>query len=262
VVNPVPAALSDGDLTVQSRLVSASNATLLCRVSGSDGAGVLRCIYKPVAGERPLWDFTDGTLAAREVSAYLVSEAAGWQVVPPTILRDGPFGLGMCQVWIERDGTELVDVVARDAVPDGWVRVLDAVDEVGDPVSLVHADDLRLRTMALFDLVVNNADRKGGHVLVATDAAVWGVDHGVSFHVDPKLRTVLWGWSGQPFTAAEQDVLRRLRRRLRTDLGEGLSVLLSSDEVAATAARVDGLLASGRFPRPASGRVPIPWPPF
>ncbi|HEU0214585.1 MAG TPA: SCO1664 family protein [Jiangellaceae bacterium] len=258
----MPAALSDGDLTVQSRLISASNATLLCRVSGVDGAGALRCIYKPVAGERPLWDFTDGTLAAREVAAYLVSEAAGWQVVPPTILRDGPFGPGMCQVWIERDGTELVDVVARGAVPDGWVRVLDAVDEVGDHVSLVHADDLRLRTMALFDLVVNNADRKGGHVLVATDAKVWGVDHGVSFHVDPKLRTVLWGWSGQPFTAAEQDVLRRLRRRLRTDLGEGLSALLSSDEVAATAARVDGLLASGRFPIPVSGRVPIPWPPF
>ncbi|HEX6578336.1 MAG TPA: SCO1664 family protein [Jiangellaceae bacterium] len=262
MVNPVPAALSDGSLTVQSRLVSASNATLLCHVSGSDGAGALRCIYKPVAGERPLWDFTDGTLAAREVAAYLVSEAAGWQVVPPTILRDGPFGPGMCQVWIERDGTELVDVVARHAVPDGWVRVLDAVDELGDPVSLVHADDLRLRTMALFDLVVNNADRKGGHVLVATDAQVWGVDHGVSFHVDPKLRTVLWGWSGQPFTAAEQDVLRRLRRRLRTDLGKGLSALLSSDEVAATAARVDGLLASGRFPIPESGRVPIPWPPF
>ena len=258
----MPAALKDGDLTVQSRLVSASNATLLCRVSGFDAAGVLRCIYKPVAGERPLWDFTDGTLAAREVAAYLVSEAAGWQVVPPTILRDGPFGPGMCQVWIERNGTELVDVVARGAVPDGWVRVLDAVDEVGHHVSLVHADDPRLRTMALFDLVVNNADRKGGHVLVATDAKVWGIDHGVSFHVDPKLRTVLWGWSGQPFTAAEQDVLRRLRRRLRTDLGEGLSALLSTDEVAATAARVNGLIASGRFPIPVSGRVPIPWPPF
>jgi uncharacterized repeat protein (TIGR03843 family) len=262
VADPVPAVLRDGDLTVEGRLAAASNATLLCRAGGSDGAGGLRCIYKPVAGERPLWDFTDGTLAGREVAAYLVSEAAGWRVVPPTILRDGPFGPGMCQVWIERDGTELVDVVAPDAVPDGWVRVLDAVDEAGEPVSLVHADDPRLRSMALFDLVVNNADRKGGHVLVAPDARVWGVDHGVSFHVDPKLRTVLWGWSGRPFTSAEQEVLRRLGQGLRADLGAVLCALLSTDEVAATAARVDGLLASGRFPEPATGRVPIPWPPF
>ena len=262
MTDPVPAVLRDGELTVEGRLVAASNATLLCRAGGSDGADGLRCIYKPVAGERPLWDFTDGTLAGREVAAYLVSEAAGWRVVPPTILRDGPFGPGMCQVWVERDGTELVDVVAQDAVRDGWVRVLDAVDEVGDPVSLVHAADPRLRRMALFDLVVNNADRKGGHVLVAPDATVWGVDHGVSFHVDPKLRTVLWGWSGRPFTDAEQEILRRLGQGLRADLGEGLSALLSPDEVAATTARVDGLLASGHFPEPPTGRVPIPWPPF
>ncbi|MGH8824126.1 MAG: SCO1664 family protein [Jiangellaceae bacterium] len=258
----VPGVLRDGDLTVEGRLVVASNATLLCRVGGSDGAGALRCVYKPVAGERSLWDFPDGTLAAREVAAYLVSEAAGWRVVPPTILRDGPLGPGMCQLWIDHDGTGLVDVVAPDAVPAGWVRVLDAVDEAGDPVALVHADDPRLRRMALFDLVVNNADRKGGHVLVAPDAAVWGVDHGVSFHVDPKLRTVLWGWSGQPFSDAEQDTLAGIGRGLRTDLGADLSALLSADEVAATTARVDGLLASGRFPRPAPGRVPIPWPPF
>jgi uncharacterized repeat protein (TIGR03843 family) len=262
VADPVPAVLRDGDMSIESRLVVASNATLLCRVGGPDGAGELRCVYKPVAGERPLWDFTDGTLAARELAAYLVSEAARWQVVPPTVLRDGPFGPGMCQVWIEHDGTELVDVVARDTVPDGWVRVLDAVDRAGDPVSLVHADDPRLRRMALFDLVVNNADRKGGHVLVAPDATVWGVDHGVSFHVDPKLRTVLWGWSGQPFTDDERGILRRLEQQLRTDLGDGLSALLSPAEVAATTARVDGLLESGRFPRPATGRVPIPWPPF
>jgi len=262
VASPVPALLRDGELTVEGRLVVASNATLLCRLSGSDGAGELRCVYKPVAGERPLWDFPDGTLAAREVAAYLVSEAAGWRLVPATILRDGPFGPGMCQLWIDHDGTELVDVVAPDAVPAGWVRVLDAVDEVGEPVALVHADDPPLRRMALFDLVVNNADRKGGHVLVAPDAAVWGVDHGVCFHVDPKLRTVLWGWAGQPFTDAEQDALTELAQGLRADLGDDLSAVLSADEVAATAARVDGLLASGRFPGPATGRVPIPWPPF
>lgn len=259
----VPTLLVEGELAVEGRLVAASNATLLCHLVGDTG-DALRCVYKPVAGERPLWDFPDGTLAAREVAAYLVSEAAGWHVVPPTILRDGPFGEGMCQLWIEIDqaGTALVDVVPPGAVPDGWLRVFDAVDAAGDPVVLAHADHARLRHMALFDLVANNADRKGGHVLVGVGGDIYGVDHGVCFHVEPKLRTVLWGWSGEPLGNDELAMLTGLQAELRGGLGDRLAELLAPREVAATLDRVASLLAAGRFPRPSPGRVPIPWPPF
>jgi uncharacterized repeat protein (TIGR03843 family) len=267
VIDHAPDRLREGLLTVEGRLVAASNATLLCRLDGDgdvggDVHGGLRCVYKPVAGERPLWDFPDGTLARREVAAYLVSEAAGWMVVPPTVLRDGPFGPGMCQLWVEEDGTELVDVVPRDAVPDGWLHVLDAQDASGSPVKLVHADDEQLRRMALFDVVINNADRKGGHVLVDGSGAVIGVDHGVCFHVEPKLRTVLWGWSGEPLTDDERETLDRLKRALSGDLGDSLVAFLAPEEIAATILRVDTLLAQGTFPRPRSDRRPIPWPPF
>jgi uncharacterized repeat protein (TIGR03843 family) len=264
VIDTVPALLRDGELIVEGRLVAASNATLLCRLgdAGVNGSDHVRCVYKPVAGERPLWDFPDGTLAPREVAAYLVSEAAGWHVVPPTVLRDGPFGPGVCQLWIEQDGTGLVDIVAPTAVPEGWLRVLDAEDTAGELVTLVHADDPRLRRMALFDLVVNNADRKGGHVLVTADGAVLGVDHGVCFHADPKLRTVLWGWSGRPLSDDERQTLNRLAADLGGDLGDRLAKLLEAAEVAATVARIDDLLGQGRFPGPEMSRMPIPWPPF
>lgn len=268
MTDPVPDLLRDGELVVEGQLVAATNATLLCRlvpIGANQEAGVvhpMRCVYKPTSGEAPLWDFPDGTLAPREVAAFLVSEAAGWHVVPPTILRDGPFGSGMCQLWIDQDGTELVDVVGPDQMPASWVRVFDAVDGAGDPVMLVHADDPRLRRMALFDLVVNNADRKGGHVLVDHSGAVLGVDHGVCFHVEPKLRTVLWGWAGRTLSPDEQDKLDVLRDALGAELGAQLSALLTPDEVRATRRRVTGLLAAGHFPRPGPGRMPIPWPPF
>ncbi|MGH8776629.1 MAG: SCO1664 family protein [Jiangellaceae bacterium] len=259
----VPTLLRDGELIVEGRLVAASNATLLCRLDAGAAAGeVVRCVYKPVAGERPLWDFPDGTLAAREMAAYLVSEAARWHVVPATILRDGPFGPGMCQLWIDQDGTDLVGVVPTDAVPEGWLRVLDAVDGAGNPVALVHADDARLRRMALFDLVVNNADRKGGHILVDAGGDVLGVDHGVCFHGEPKLRTVLWGWAGVPLADHEQATLTHLVGQLRGELGDRLAELLAPGEVDATRDRVAGLLAAGHFPRQSPERRPIPWPPF
>ncbi|HVF19363.1 MAG TPA: SCO1664 family protein, partial [Mycobacteriales bacterium] len=127
--------LRDGEITVEARLVDASNATLYCAVEDADLRAA--CVYKPIQGERPLWDFPDGTLAHREVAAYLVSVATGWDVVPPTVLRDGPFGAGMVQLWID-------------------------VDESVDLGALVHSDHDALRRMALFDAVVNNADRKGG----------------------------------------------------------------------------------------------------
>ncbi|PSK93817.1 putative repeat protein (TIGR03843 family) [Haloactinopolyspora alba] len=259
--------LRDGELSVEGRLVVASNLTLLGRVTHGEHSA--RCVYKPVDGERPLWDFPDGSLAAREVAAYELSEAAGWHVVPPTVLReDGPFGPGMCQLWIDQpeDERRWVDVVSPDAVARGWLPVLEAVDGDGEPVVLVHADDPALRRMAVFDAVVNNADRKGGHVLAGLPGAdrtapVVGVDHGVCFHVEPKLRTVLWGWAGTELTPADVAELTALRSALDGDLDHTVRALLSTDEVTATAERVDRLLGDGRLPDP-TGRMPVPWPVF
>ncbi|RIQ20632.1 SCO1664 family protein [Jiangella rhizosphaerae] len=262
--------LREGELTVEGRLVVASNLTLLGRVSHGDTS--VRCVYKPISGEQPLWDFPDGTLAARETAAYELSAAAGWELVPPTALRaDGPFGAGMCQAWMDQGSSSVgagrVDVVPASSSVDGWLPILEAVDGDGSPVLLVHADDPGLRRLAVFDAVVNNADRKGGHVLtgdrsVAPSVAdVVGVDHGVCFNVDPKLRTVLWGWAGSALTEAERSDLERLRALVDGALGATLSALLAEEEVAATAARIDALLARGTMPSP-EGRMPVPWPVF
>ncbi len=215
-------------------------------------------------GERPLWDFPDGTLAGREVAAFVVSEATGWGVVPPTVLRDGPLGEGACQLWIDEPESvsPLVGFVPADELPDGWLRVAAARDESGQPYLLAHADDDVLARMALFDVVVNNADRKGGHVLHTADGHLYGVDHGVCFHVDDKLRTVLWGWVGRPLRQPEQDVLADLREALAGGLGERLRELVSDDEVDATRERVGRLLADGVFPEPGTGWPAVPWPPL
>ena len=256
--------LRHGEIAVEGRLVDASNATLFCEISSESSAA--RCVYKPVAGERPLWDFPDGTLAGREVAAYAVSEATGWDVVPPTVLREGPFGPGMVQLWIdtedEHDGHPLVDVMAPMSLPPGWLRVLDALGSDGEPVVLAHADDERLRRMTVLDVVLNNADRKGGHVLIGPDEVVHGVDHGVSFHTEPKLRTVLWGWAGEPLRAAEVEVLDGLREDLLGGLGTTLAELVSRHEVLACRRRVERLLHEGRLPYPVEGWPAIPWPPF
>jgi uncharacterized repeat protein (TIGR03843 family) len=253
--------LRQGEITVAGRLVEASNATLFCDID--DGTNSAHCVYKPIAGERPLWDFPDGTLAAREVAAYAVSEATGWSIVPPTILRDGPFGPGMCQLWVEVDPVvSLVDVLSPEDLPNGWLCVLDALGAGGRPVVLGHADDARLRRMALLDAVLNNADRKGGHVLPLPDSRVLGVDHGVSFHVEGKLRTVLWGWAGQRIDPAETACLEGVLAALDGDLGAELATLLTRSEVAATRRRTERLLAVRRFPLPPEGWPAIPWPPF
>ena len=245
---PAAARVPEGDLTLHGRVLPASNATF---VGEADG---VRVVYKPIAGERPLWDFPDGTLAAREVGAYAVSEALGWDVVPPTVLRDGPHGPGMVQLWRDEDEDQApVDIVREGRVPDGFRHVFDGLDE----------DSPALRRMALFDVVVNNADRKGGHVLPMPGGHRHGVDHGLTFHVETKLRTVLWGWVGEPVTAEEVEGLERLRAALDGDLGATLSGLLTEDEVATTARRVSRLLSRGEFPAPASSAYPvIPWPPF
>lgn len=253
--------LRRGDLTVEGRLVDASNATLYCEIA-LDGLAA-SCVYKPVAGERPLWDFPDGTLAAREVATFLVSEATGWGVVPPTVLRDGPFGTGMCQLWVEVDPqVELVDVAPPRRLPDGWLHVLDALGSSGEPVALGHADDPRLRRMAVLDAVVNNADRKGGHVLPGPDGVVRGVDHGVTFHTEPKLRTVLWGWAGESLTPDEVTTLEALDGALDGPLCTELLGLLARDEVSACRRRVRRLLREGHLPYPVEGWPAIPWPPF
>jgi hypothetical protein len=227
--------LTDGELEPVGRLLDASNATLYCAASLGDLE--VACVYKPVQGERPLWDFPGGTLAAREVAAYEVSEAGGWHLVPPTVLRDGPFGEGMVQLWVE-------------------------VDESIDVGALVRSDAPALRAMALLDAVINNADRKGGHLLPVDEQTLYGCDHGVCFHVEPKLRTLLWRWRGQPLSSDEVAQLSELRALLAGELGARLAELLAPAEVAATSARVDALLTAGVFPFPDPEWPAIPWPPW
>jgi uncharacterized repeat protein (TIGR03843 family) len=268
---PIPAALTEedaltllrrGDLELEGRLVDASNATLRAVIT-ADGV-TARCVYKPVHGERPLWDFPDGTLAGREVAAYLLSTGAGFDVVPPTVLRDGPLGPGMCQLWIdeERQDEPLLGFVPTRQVPTGWRRVAAARDEQGDPYALAHADDPRLARMAIFDAVVNNADRKGGHVIVTVEGRVYGVDHGVTFHTEDKLRTVLWGWVGQPLPAEGVELLEKLRVELGGPLGTTLAEHLTEMEIGTVAMRVDRLLATRCFPHPNEDWPSIPWPPI
>jgi len=244
--------LASGKLEIEGRLVDASNATLYCTIrtnsraaknqpaarSGGTARGRVACVYKPIAGERPLWDFPMGTLAGREVAAYLVSRAAGWDVVPPTVMRDGPFGPGMCQLWIDHD-TE-VDLIALSRRTD-------------------HAG---LRDMAVFDAVVNNADRKIGHLLPVADGHLYGCDHGVCFAEDYKLRTVLWQWRGKTLPRRSLEALRRLNTQLNAGgLEAELSSLLTAGEVAATKIRIETLLKHRVHPYPPSDWPAVPWPP-
>jgi uncharacterized repeat protein (TIGR03843 family) len=228
--------LTDGELEIEGRLVAASNATLYCTVS-LDGVAAT-CVYKPVAGERPLWDFPVGTLSAREVAAYAVSKAAGWDVVPPTVFRDGPFGPGMCQLWIDCDPDQDLIELARREDHDG------------------------LRDMAVFDAVVNNADRKIGHLLPTTAGHLYGCDHGVTFAEEYKLRTVLWQWRGEPLPERATEALRRLGAALDAEpLATELSERLAQDEVDATRHRIELLLKHRVHPYPPDGWPAVPWPP-
>jgi len=228
--------LGHGTLTVEGRLVEASNATLYCRVSHQGRQAA--CVYKPVAGERPLWDFPPGTLAAREVAAYAVSQAAGWDIVPPTLMRDGPFGPGMCQLWIEADASADLIALARSC------------------------DHPQLRDMAVFDAVVNNADRKIGHLLPLPDGHLYGCDHGVCFGEEYKLRTVLWQWRGRRLPGRAMQALSQLQAAMKGDeLAAGLAVLLSPGEVRATRERIDLLIQHRVHPYPPENWPAVPWPP-
>lgn len=252
--------LATGELNLLGRIMPASNHTYLCRLGDDEGP---QAVYKPVSGERPLWDFEDGTLANREYAAWVVSNALGWSVVPPTLVRDGPAGPGMVQLWCEPvEDADPVDLLPEGPVPPGALHVLDAFDNHERPVMLIHEDCEPLRRMALFDIVVNNTDRKGGHVLAMADGHRYGVDHGVCFHVDDKLRTVLWGFHGRRLTPAERAGLESLASCLDGPTGEALAPLLLPMEIRATARRVDRLLSAGRFPEPGPGWPSIPWPAF
>ncbi len=249
---------------VLGALADASNLALLVRLEDDEGP---LAIYKPIRGERPLWDFPDGSLAAREVAAHLISSTGGWDVVPETVLRDGPRGPGSVQRWVGDPETApeyVVDLVTPDAVPPGWLAVLSGEDERGRPVVVVHEDSPVVRSVAAFDAVINNSDRKGSH-LVREGERLRGFDHGVSLHEDPKLRTVLWGFAGQPLP--DDDLIRITR--VRDALADGgsplradLAPLLTPVEVTALQARCVALLDDAAYPVPSGDWPAIPWPPL
>lgn len=227
------ALLESGELEVLGLLPRASNFTFLARVSGDDEQAL--AVYKPRSGEAPLWDFPAGSLAAREVAAFVVASDLGWPRVPPTVLRDGPRGPGSVQRFVAFDPTRHY-LTMQEERPDDFRRV------------------------ALFDVVVNNADRKSGHCLLGEDGELFVVDHGVCFHEEPKLRTVIWEFAGEPIAAEAAGDLEAFGGRLRAGrLREQLRTFLSPAEVDAMGRRLEDLLASGRFPEPGPGR-PFPWP--
>jgi uncharacterized repeat protein (TIGR03843 family) len=233
--DPILSLLSTGTIELKGQFVWGSNYTFLVQVAL--GEETLPAVYKPARGERPLWDFPEGTLAQREVAAYVLSRALGWDLVPPTVLRpDGPAGPGSLQLFVDAD-------------PERHY------------FTFTEAEKQRLRPAAVFDLLINNADRKGGHVLLGESDHLWLIDHGVCFHAEDKLRTIIWDFVAEPIPRELLASLRRLRQALvdegalRTELGG----LLAAEEVEALQARADRLLRLKRFPPPGAGR-PYPWP--
>ena len=226
--------LENGTLEVTGRLVDASNATLYATCTLENEA--MPVIYKPVAGERPLWDFPDGNLAQREYAAFLISELGEFHLVPPTLLRDGPFGPGMVQQWID-------------------------IDEDIDLAEFYRTDDSRLRSMALFDAVINNTDRKIGHLLPHPDGRLLGCDHGVTFHEEDKLRTVLWQWADSPLNEEEKTLLIKLKGDLISQPAP-LLALITEIEFESLVYRIDRLIQESHFPAPSDEWPAVPWPPF
>lgn len=253
-------ALAQGELRVLGRLPDASNLALLCEVAV--GGRTQRCIYKPVAGERPLWDFPGATLAAREVLAAVVAQCFGWDLVPETAWRDdGPAGPGMCQEWVDHMGDPPVGLFDADAVPAGWLPVAEGRAAGGSLVVLAHAEGPDLQRLVVLDSLLNNADRKGGHLLRRGDGRLAAIDHGVTFHEEPKLRTVLWGWAGRPIPAWLLEEVAGGAAQYAMALPGGLG-RLSATEVRAGARRLERLLANGTFPMPEDSWPTLPWPPM
>ena len=231
----VPRVLATGELEVLGLLPNASNHTFLARVKSTEEE--LLAVYKPRRGEAPLWDFPEGTLCAREVAAYVVSRALGWPNVPATVLRDGPYGVGSVQRFVPHDPEEHYFTLAG-RFPEEFRRV------------------------AAFDLVINNADRKSGHCLLGEDGRVFLVDHGVCFSDEPKLRTVIWDFIGDPIEEGTRADVRRLVGEIRGGkVRDELTNLLAPVELAALEERADAVAAADRFPEPGPDR-PFPWPPI
>ena len=253
--------VTHGRIDVEGRLVDASNVTLFCAIELDGVTG--RVVYKPVSGERPLWDFPDGTLAGREVATAIISEArpASARSRRPccATARSAP-------AWSSCGSRPPRTTSSRSAppedLPDDWRVVLHAHDRLGEPAVLAHADHPGLRDLAVLDIVVNNTDRKGGHLLPGLDGRVYGVDHGICLHTDPKLRTVLWGWIGEPVPPDTVEKLRKLRSEIDGDLGRTLAEHITKFEIRALAERTDFLLAEGIFPEPGDDWRAIPWPLF
>jgi uncharacterized repeat protein (TIGR03843 family) len=237
---------------VVGQMVNASNSTLVVEV-GSE-----RFIYKPRSGERPLWDFPDNTLHLRERAAYVVSEMLGWDIVPETTIQDGPYGIGSFQKWIDAEPTT-VDIFPPTTVPDGWLTIITGFDETGVEVTLAHEDSLRLLQIAVFDALVNNADRKAGHLLTDDSGNTFGIDHGVTFNSEDKLRTVLWGWIGQQIPEKLLSDLNELKQKIyESELEE----LLNQSEVSALLERLNILLDQKTMPSPSPHWPAVPWPVF
>lgn len=226
--------LINGELEIIGRIRDASNASLFAKARTNDGE--VSCIYKPIIGERPLWDFPDGNLASREVASFLISEWGSWARIPITILRDGPFGIGAVQEWIEIDTSVDLEIFFRE-------------------------DDEQLRSLALLDAVLNNTDRKIGHLLMDKSGHLFGCDHGVTLHQEDKLRTVLWQFAGNELDASELQQLNGLKLEIAQNY-ELLSTLITKEEIAALRIRIDRLLTEGHFPYPSEDWPAIPWPPF
>ncbi len=229
--------LATGTLDIEQLVPWSSNYTFLVRVL--TGTQELRAIYKPSRGERPLWDFPTGTLARREYAAFLVSSSLGWPNIPPTVLRDGPQGHGAVQLFI-------------DAVEgEHYFTLRDSFRE-------------EMKRIAVFDAVINNTDRKAGHILLSREGTIWCIDHGVTFHEHPKLRTVIWDFTLEPIPSQVLADLRVLKSKLnRGDpLGRSLGPLLSQREIDALCQRTGDLINSGVFPEPPEDWPHIPWPPI
>jgi uncharacterized repeat protein (TIGR03843 family) len=237
---------------VVGQMVNASNSTLVVEI------GTERFIYKPRSGERPLWDFPDNTLHLRERAAYVVSEMLGWDIVPETTIQDGPYGIGSFQKWIDAEPTT-VDIFPPTTVPDGWLTIITGFDETGVEVTLAHEDSFRLLQIAVFDALANNADRKAGHLLTDDSGNTFGIDHGVTFNSEDKLRTVLWGWIGQHIPENLLSDLNELKQKIyESELKE----LLNQSEIEALLERLDTLLHLKTMPSPSPHWPAVPWPVF
>ena len=239
-------------LRIIERLPQASNGAFLAELDG------VKVVFKPNHLEKELWDFPTGTLALRERATYVMDQLLGWNLVPTTDLVETEQGFASVQHWVEA-APSLVEIFPSSEVPDGWLEVLDGQGSSGEPLTLAHQDLEVLMKIALLDAVVNNADRKGGHILTSDEGATYAIDHGVTFHDEPKLRTVLWGWAGQEIPA---HLLADLARVAEKILASELKDLLTEHELLATLERLNEITESGVFCVPNDEWPSLPWPLF